>query len=133
MEGGPACDVAGEAGWLAGLPVLIKDLTDVVGVRTTYGSPLFADHVPAKSPPLVERIEREGGIDRVRDCATGMKEPPSLASEPGLQELSEPQGHLQKRRECVGVERDQHGTEHRGEGADYHGGVHHLMLAVDQL
>jgi len=53
---------AGEAGWLAGLPVSIKDLTDVAGVRTTYGSPLFADHVPKKSHPLVERIERKGGI-----------------------------------------------------------------------
>lgn len=47
---------------LAGLPVSIKDLTDVAGVRTTYGSPLFADHVPARSHPLVERIERKGGI-----------------------------------------------------------------------
>src|ERR1700676_996949 len=53
---------AGEAGWLAGLPVSIKDLTDVAGVRTTYGSPLFADHVPTASHPLVERIERKGGI-----------------------------------------------------------------------
>ena len=33
-------------------------------MRTTYGSPLFADHVPAKSHPLVERIER---IERHRD------------------------------------------------------------------
>ena len=59
---GAACEASGEAGWLAGLPVSIKDLTDVAGVRTTYGSPLFADHVPAKSHPLVERIERKGGI-----------------------------------------------------------------------
>jgi hypothetical protein len=51
-----------EPGWLAGLPVAIKDLTDVAGVRTTYGSPIFADHVPTKSHPLVERIERKGGI-----------------------------------------------------------------------
>jgi amidase len=62
MQGGAACDAAGEAGWLAGLPVSIKDLIDVAGVRTTYGSPLFADHVPAKSHPLIERIERKGGI-----------------------------------------------------------------------
>ena len=62
MQGGIACEAAGEAGWLAGLPVSIKDLTDVAGVRTTYGSPLFADHVPARSHPLVERIERKGGI-----------------------------------------------------------------------
>ncbi|HKS89581.1 MAG TPA: amidase family protein [Stellaceae bacterium] len=62
MQGGAACEAAGEPGWLAGLPVSIKDLTDVAGVRTTYGSPLFADHVPATSHPLVERIERKGGI-----------------------------------------------------------------------
>jgi len=55
-------EAAGEAGWLAGLPVTIKDLTDVAGVRTTYGSPIFADHVPAASHPIVERIERKGGI-----------------------------------------------------------------------
>ena len=59
---GAACEAAGEAGWLAGLPVSIKDLTDVAGVRTTYGSPIFADHVPTKSHPVVERIERKGGI-----------------------------------------------------------------------
>jgi amidase len=62
MAGGEACEASGEAGWLAGLPVSIKDLTDVAGVRTTYGSPIFANHVPAKSHPLVERIERKGGI-----------------------------------------------------------------------
>ena len=62
MAGGAACEASGEAGWLAGLPVSIKDLTDVAGVRTTYGSPIFANHVPARSHPLVERIERKGGI-----------------------------------------------------------------------
>src|SRR3978361_1396862 len=41
-------------GPLAGLPVPIKDLTDVSGVRTTYGSTVFADHVPAESDLLVE-------------------------------------------------------------------------------
>jgi amidase len=55
-------EAEGEAGWLGGLPVSIKDLTDVAGVRTTYGSPIFADHVPQKSHPVVERIERKGGI-----------------------------------------------------------------------
>jgi amidase len=51
-----------EPGWLAGLPVAIKDLADVAGVRTTYGSPIFRDHVPTASHPVVERIERKGGI-----------------------------------------------------------------------
>src|SRR5437763_6783491 len=62
MQGGPSCDAPGEAGWLAGLPVSIKDLTAVACVRTTYGSPLFADHIPTKSHPLVDRIERKRGI-----------------------------------------------------------------------
>lgn len=51
-----------EPGWLGGLPVAIKDLTDVAGVRTTYGSPIFADHIPERSHPLVERLERAGAI-----------------------------------------------------------------------
>jgi len=49
-------------GRLAGLPVPIKDLTRVAGVRTTYGSPIFADFVPERSDILVENLEREGGI-----------------------------------------------------------------------
>ena len=51
MQGGAARKAAGEAGWLAGLPVSIKDLTDVAGVRTTYGSPLFADRELQLRPP----------------------------------------------------------------------------------
>jgi amidase len=49
-------------GWLAGLPIAIKDATNVAGVRTTFGSKGFADHVPVASAPLVERLEDTGGI-----------------------------------------------------------------------
>jgi amidase len=59
---GEGCEAGAEPGWLCGLPVAIKDLTDVAGVRTTYGSPIFRDHVPTRSHPVVERIERRGGI-----------------------------------------------------------------------
>ena len=59
---GEGREAEAEAGWLCGLPVAIKDLTDVAGVRTTYGSPIFRDHVPTRSHPVVERIERKGGI-----------------------------------------------------------------------
>jgi amidase len=52
----------GERGRLAGLPVPIKDLTEVAGVRTTYGSPIFADFVPDASDILVETIESKGGL-----------------------------------------------------------------------
>ncbi|MBS0241177.1 MAG: amidase [Proteobacteria bacterium] len=55
-------EAEGKAGWLGGLPVAIKDVTDVAGVRTTYGSPIFKDHVPTASHPVVEKIERKGGI-----------------------------------------------------------------------
>ncbi len=47
---------------LAGLPVTIKDLTEVAGVRTTFGSPIFADHVPEASDILVERLEAAGAL-----------------------------------------------------------------------
>ena len=44
------------------MPVPIKDLTDVAGVRTTYGSPIFKDHVPERSDILVEHLEANGAI-----------------------------------------------------------------------
>jgi len=49
-------------GLLAGLPVAIKDLNDVAGVRTTYGSPIFRDHVPERSDIVVELLEQRGAI-----------------------------------------------------------------------
>ncbi|MFN9336027.1 MAG: amidase [Alphaproteobacteria bacterium] len=62
LMAGKRREAEGEAGWLGGIPVAIKDLAEVAGVRTTYGSPIFADYVPKESHPLVERIERKGGI-----------------------------------------------------------------------
>lgn len=53
---------AGDPRWLAGLPVAIKDLNPVAGVRTTYGSPIYRDHVPQQSDLLVERLEANGAI-----------------------------------------------------------------------
>ncbi len=47
---------------LKGLPVAVKDLNDVAGVRTTYGSPIFADNIPIRSDIFVETIEARGGI-----------------------------------------------------------------------
>ena len=52
----------GDRGPLAGLPIAIKDLVDVEGMRTTYGCPLFADNVAQASDPLVDRLESRGGI-----------------------------------------------------------------------
>jgi amidase len=53
---------AGERGLLAGLPVPIKDLTDVAGVLNTQGSPIFKDNVPARSDIMVEHLESNGAV-----------------------------------------------------------------------
>ena len=54
---------AGEAvGPLHGVPVAVKDLTNVAGVRTTFGSKLFADFVPEADAVVVERLKAAGAI-----------------------------------------------------------------------
>jgi amidase len=49
-------------GPLHGLPILIKDTQDTAGLRTTYGSPLFADHVPLADAGSVARLRAAGAI-----------------------------------------------------------------------
>ncbi len=49
-------------GPLHGLPVAHKDLLDTKGIRTTYGSPLFKDYVPAEDDIVVARMRRAGAI-----------------------------------------------------------------------
>jgi len=49
-------------GYLGGLPVGIKDLNNVSGVPTTFGTLGLRDHVPARSEPLVERLEARGAL-----------------------------------------------------------------------
>jgi amidase len=49
-------------GPLAGVPTAIKDLNSTAGVRTTYGSALFADFLPDFSDELVLRIEAAGMV-----------------------------------------------------------------------
>jgi amidase len=52
----------GDRGLLAGMPIPIKDLTNVEGVLTTQGSPIYKDTVPARSDVLVEHLENNGGL-----------------------------------------------------------------------
>jgi amidase len=53
----------GEApGPLHGLPMAIKDLEDTAGMRTTYGSPIYRDHVPTADTLMVARLRRAGAI-----------------------------------------------------------------------
>ena len=43
-------------GQLVGLPYAAKDIHRTAGLRTTFGSPIFADHVPDHNDPIVDRL-----------------------------------------------------------------------------
>jgi aspartyl-tRNA(Asn)/glutamyl-tRNA(Gln) amidotransferase subunit A len=47
----------------SGIPLAVKDLFDTAGLVTTYGSPLFADHVPSRTAPAVAALEAAGYAD----------------------------------------------------------------------
>ena len=51
-----------DPGPLCGLTVGIKDVTSVAGVRTTFGSPIYADHVPVEDALVVRRLREAGAI-----------------------------------------------------------------------
>ena len=50
------------SGPFAGVPMLVKDLTETAGVRTTFSSRAFAEHVPPRSAALVRRLEAAGFV-----------------------------------------------------------------------
>jgi aspartyl-tRNA(Asn)/glutamyl-tRNA(Gln) amidotransferase subunit A len=49
-------------GALAGVPFGVKDIFDTEGVRTTYGSPMFAGHIPKADAEVVRRARRAGAV-----------------------------------------------------------------------
>jgi amidase len=52
----------GPRGALHGLPIAHKDLVNTAGIRTTFGSPFYRDHVPTADAPIVTRIRAAGAI-----------------------------------------------------------------------
>ena len=63
LEEADALDDKRRNGPLAGVPLLVKDLTDVAGLPTTYGSPLYADASPAAADAsIVARLRAAGAI-----------------------------------------------------------------------
>jgi amidase len=52
----------GDRGLLAGMPMPIKDLSNVEGVLTTQGSPIYKDTIPARSDIVVEHLENNGAL-----------------------------------------------------------------------
>lgn len=57
-----AAEARAPQGWLHGLPCAVKDLVATKGLRTTWGSPLFADFVPAADDLLAARLRAAGAI-----------------------------------------------------------------------
>src|SRR5688500_4251192 len=51
-----------EVGVLHGLPIAHKDLEDTAGMRTTYGSPISADNVPARDTLMSQRLKDAGAL-----------------------------------------------------------------------
>lgn len=55
-------DDAVPSGWLHGIPFAVKDLVATKGLETTWGSPLFAGHVPAGDAILAARLRAAGAL-----------------------------------------------------------------------
>ena len=53
---------AASVGPLHGLPIAHKDLQPTKGIRTTFGSPIYRDFVPAEDSLIVERLRHAGAI-----------------------------------------------------------------------
>jgi amidase len=51
-----------DPGPLCGLTAGIKDVTPVAGLRTTFGSPIYADHVPKEDAIVVRRLREAGAV-----------------------------------------------------------------------
>ncbi|RJE88005.1 amidase [Paracoccus onubensis] len=49
-------------GGLHGLPIAVKDLAAVQGIRTTWGSPIYRDHMPTEDHVIVTRMREAGAI-----------------------------------------------------------------------
>ena len=49
-------------GPLHGLPVAVKDIIDTAGVRTTYGSGLFRQHVPSEDATVIQKFKAAGAV-----------------------------------------------------------------------
>ncbi len=57
-----ALDDVVPAGWLHGIPFAIKDLVATAGLRTTWGSPIYAHHVPVADDLVAARLRGAGAV-----------------------------------------------------------------------
>ena len=57
-----ALDDVPPLGWLHGIPFAVKDLVATKGLRTTWGSPIYAEHVPAVDDLLAARLRAAAAL-----------------------------------------------------------------------
>jgi amidase len=62
LDAARAADAAPRKGWLQGIPMAIKDLSDAEGLPTSRGSPLFAGTIAQKDSVFVSRLRAAGAI-----------------------------------------------------------------------
>lgn len=62
LEQAQACDASPRSSALQGVPVAIKDIIDTAGLRTEYGSKLFAGHQPARDAACVSLLRKAGCV-----------------------------------------------------------------------
>lgn len=62
MAEAAAADDTPRRGWLHGIPMAVKNLTETAGIATSHGSLLYADHVPAVDDLLAVRLKAAGAI-----------------------------------------------------------------------
>ncbi|QHT46402.1 amidase [Bacillus sp. SB49] len=49
-------------GPLHGIPILVKDQVDTKGIRTTYGSEVFDEHIPDEDAEIIKKLKQDGAI-----------------------------------------------------------------------
>ena len=58
----PSAEDLARRGWLAGLPIAVKDYNDLVGLPTTCGSPIYAEAIARRSDLTVANLQAHGAI-----------------------------------------------------------------------
>jgi len=53
---------AGESGIVLGVPIALKDLCETAGVRTTAGSRILAEYIPARDATVVTKLRAAGAV-----------------------------------------------------------------------
>ncbi len=71
----------GNAPFLAGMPVSVKDLVDTKGIATTYGNSHYSSNVPEKDARVITEIKKSGGYvlgkTNTHEFALGMESSPT--------------------------------------------------------